>query len=314
MEACKRTLQANGFSLSEVVSSQIWVTGAGRAAEVSKRLRGLFGGTAPAATISEVSALPGGATEDFSLVAAKGARKAIGRGSKQSFSPAILAGGALYISGQTSVDSVTGTPVQGAIGSHVKRSLENIGAILRDAGMDFSHVAQASVILTNPADFAPMGDVYRTFTSQPRPARVPLGATRLPGEAPVSITMIAHTAKGSPVLPKGMEPSDNYSRGYKVGDKLYVAGIGSAKPSMEECMEDVLSRVRLIVEAGGATLDDVAEARVYLRDMRDFDAMDRAFGKYFSRGRAPARSTVAVSQLPANLSVMASFVAVRKGR
>jgi enamine deaminase RidA (YjgF/YER057c/UK114 family) len=314
MQACRRALEANGFTLSEVVSSQIWVTDIRRAPEASRSFRNQFGGTPPAATISEVTALPAGATEDFALVAAKGARKAIRRGPKHSFSPAILAGGALYISGQSSVEPATGAPVQGPIGAHVKKSLENIGAILRDAGLDFSHVAQASVILTNPADFAPMGDVYRTFTSQPRPARVPLGATRLPGDAPVSITMIAHTGKGSPVLPHGMDPSDNYSRGYLVDGTLYVAGIGSTQASLEDGMNDVLARVKAIVEAAKMSLGDVVEARVYLNDIRNFDAMDRGYRKHFGSDRQPARATVAVAKLPANLTVMASFVAVKSSQ
>src|SRR5262249_39048492 len=96
----------------------------------------------------------------------------------------------------------------------------------------------------------PMSEVYRSFTKQPRPARVPLGATRLPLNAPVEITMLAKRHKGKAILPPGMPPSDNYSRGYLVDGELYVAGIGSAKESVPE-------RVAGPGEAGGRSGGDV---------------------------------------------------------
>jgi 2-iminobutanoate/2-iminopropanoate deaminase len=76
-------------------------------------------------------------------------------------------------------------------------------------------------------------------------------------------------------------------------------------------MNDVLARVKAIVEAAKMSLGDVVEARVYLNDIRNFDAMDRGYRKHFGSDRQPARATVAVAKLPANLTVMASFVAVK---
>ena len=315
MRASKKVLEENGFRLSDVVSSHIWVTDIRAAGEVSKEFRRFFKkGAQPAGTISEVSALPGGATINVALTAARGTKKIIRPDPALPFSPAVLAGDTLYISGQTGAVPFTGKLAGGDIKAQVARSLENIGAILHEAGLDFSNVAQANVILTNPAGFGPMGEVYRTFTTQPRPARVPLGATRLPAGALVSITMTARTAKGTAVLPAGMEPSENYSRGYLAADTLYVAGIGSAKTSLEEGMDEVLGRVKAIVEAAKMSLGDVVEARVYLNDIRNFDAMDRVYRRYFGTARSPARATVAVENLPANLTVMTSFVAVRSGR
>ncbi|MBM3740206.1 MAG: hypothetical protein FJW39_31015 [Acidobacteria bacterium] len=307
-------LRANGLSLADIVSLDVWVTGTGAAAEVTKAVRSAFKRQPPAGTISEVSALPGGAAVQIAGVAVKGGKRVIRpkhMENHQPFSPGIFVDGALYLSGQTSADPATGRLPVGDIRKHVTQSLENAGSVLREAGLDFSNVTQANVILTNPADFGPMSEPYRVFTQPPRPARVPLGAIRLPFDSPVEITMRARREKGRPILPGGMEPSDNYSRGFLSGNELYVAGIGSAKDHVEEGVAEGLDRVRKIVEAAGFSMRDVVEARVYLSDIGNLEGVNRAFRAHFAGDRPPARAVVAVAQLPAKLTVMMSFTAAR---
>ncbi len=307
-------LREHGLTLADIVSSDVWVTDLGKAPEVRKAFQSAFKRRPPSGTLTEVSALPGGATVQVAAVAAKGDKRVIrpkGMRRNPLFSPAVQAGDALYVSGQTGIDPGSGNLIAGDIKAHVGQSLKNIGSILEAAGLDFSNVVQANVILTNPEDFGPMGDVYRTFTSPPRPARVPLGATRLDLGAPVEITMRARKTKGRPILPAGMEPSDNYSRGFLAGPEFYVAGIGSAKESVEEGTLDSLDRVKKIVEAAGLSMADIVEVRVYLSDIGNFDAMERGCRKYFGGARPPTRAVVAVANLPAKLKIMTSFVAAK---
>ncbi|MFN0165380.1 MAG: RidA family protein [Bryobacteraceae bacterium] len=308
-------LREHGLTLADIVSTDVWVTGLDKATEVRKAFQSAFKRRPPAGTLTEVSALPGGAIVQVAAVAAKGDKRVIRpqgtRHRNPLFSPAVQAGDALYLSGQTGIDPGSGNLIAGDIKAHVGQSLKNIGSILAAAGLDFSNVVQANVILTNPSDFGPMGDVYRTFTSPPRPARVPLGATRLDLGAPVEITMRARKTKGRAILPAGMEPSDNYSRGFLAGPELYVAGIGSAKESVEEGTLDSLERVKKIVEAAGLSMGDLVEARVYLSDIGNLDAMERGYRKYFGGAKPPTRAVVAVANLPAKLKIMTSFVAAR---
>ncbi|MBM3786325.1 MAG: hypothetical protein FJW30_18350 [Acidobacteria bacterium] len=307
-------LRANGLSLDDIVSLDVWVTGTGAAAEAAKVFRSTFKRQPPAGTIGEVSALPGGGAVQIAGVAVRGGKRVIRprhMENHQPFSPGIFVDGALYLSGQTSADPATGRLPAGDIRKHVTQALANSGSILRAADLDFSHVTQANVILTNPADFGPMSEPYRVFMQPPRPARVPLGATRLLLDSPVEITMRARREKGRPILPAGMEPSENYSWGFLIGNELYVAGIGSAKDQVEKGVAEGLNRVRQIVERAGFSMRDVVEARVYLSDIGNLEAVNRAFRVHFAGDRPPARAVVAVAQLPAKLTVMMSFTAAK---
>ena len=108
-------------------------------------------------------------------IASDGAPKAIGP-----YSPAIRAGQLLFLSGQVALDPATGALVEGDIRVQTRRVMDNLGALLRAAGLDFSSVARTTVFLADMNDFAAMNEVYGTYVSQPYPAR----ATVQVGAAP----------------------------------------------------------------------------------------------------------------------------------
>jgi 2-iminobutanoate/2-iminopropanoate deaminase len=68
-----------------------------------------------------------------------------------------------------------------------------------------------------------------------------------------------------------------------------------------------------IVTAGGLNLKQVVEARVYLTDMNDYDAMNSAYRESFGES-FPTRATVAVPQLPGNNRIGMTFVVAKSGR
>ena len=107
------------------------------------------------------------------------------------YSSALRAGQFLFISGQVPFEPATGTMVGGDIGAQTKRVLENIGALLKAGGLSYAHVARTTVFLADMDDFAAMNDVYRTFFSEPYPARSTVQAARLPRDARIEIDVIA---------------------------------------------------------------------------------------------------------------------------
>ncbi len=316
LQNLKSSLDEHGFTFAEVASSEVWITDMKKFADMNKVYREAFTGDFPTRTTVEVSALPHGSEVQIAMVAVKGERRIIHpKGAKSMnlpFSPGILVGDKLFISGQASVDPQTAKLIEGGdIKAHVTQTMKNVEAILQAADMDFSSVLHASVFLTNPDDFGPMTAVYTSFVKQPRPARVPLGATKLPLNSPVEITMLASRHKGKPILPPGMDPSENYSRGFLANNELYLAGIGSVKESIQERVDDCMGRVKQIVEASGMSLENLATARIYLSDIKDFEAVNAAYLKYFTTGKPPAQATMAVAKLPANLKIMTTFVAIK---
>ena len=108
-----------------------------------------------------------------------------------------------------------------------------------------------------------------------------------------------------------------YAQAVKVNDTLYVSGqlpmdartrqlIGG---SITEQTEQVLINMREILEEGGATLDHVVKVTIYLKDMNDFDEMNKTYEMYF-RNLPPARSTVEVARLPKDAALEMDCIAV----
>ena len=107
------------------------------------------------------------------------------------YSPAILEGGFVYVSGQGPLDSKTGEYVKGDIQSETRRVFENIKAILEAAGSSLDKVVKCNVYLRDIKDFAAMNEVYATFFSAPAPARTTIQAGALPRGFAVEIDCIA---------------------------------------------------------------------------------------------------------------------------
>ena len=119
-------------------------------------------------------------------VASPAAPKAIGP-----YSAAVRAGSLLFISGQVPIDPSTGAMVGGDLAAQARQVLQNIGALLEAADRSFDHVVRTTVFLADMDDFAAMNDVYRTFFSEPYPARSTVQAARLPRDARIEIDVIA---------------------------------------------------------------------------------------------------------------------------
>jgi 2-iminobutanoate/2-iminopropanoate deaminase len=108
------------------------------------------------------------------------------------FSPGILAGGTLYVAGQTGQDLKT-SKIPDNFEVEVKQCLENIGLVLKEAKMDYGDVVSVQVYLTDITLFQRMNAVYMTYFKDPRPARTTVGVAKLAGAgAHVEITVTAH--------------------------------------------------------------------------------------------------------------------------
>lgn len=86
------------------------------------------------------------------------------------FSPAVKAGGFVFVSGQASVDA-TGKIVTDTFEGEMRRSMENVRVILAAAGLDFSHVVQVKSYVGTPEYLAEYNTIYRDYFKEPYPAR-----------------------------------------------------------------------------------------------------------------------------------------------
>ena len=109
------------------------------------------------------------------------------------YSPAIRAGGFLFISGQVPVDPATGTVIDGDIAAQTEQVMRNIGSLLKAAGLGYEHLVRMTVFLSDLNEFASMNEAYGKFVVDPPPARATVQVARLPRDVKVEIDAIAVT-------------------------------------------------------------------------------------------------------------------------
>ena len=101
------------------------------------------------------------------------------------------AGKMTFLSGQIPLDPKTMEMVQGDVVVQAEQVMKNLGAVLKAAGLDFSHVVRSTIFLTDLADFARVNEVYgRYFPGEP-PARATVQVAALPRGSKVEIDAIA---------------------------------------------------------------------------------------------------------------------------
>ena len=110
------------------------------------------------------------------------------------YSQAIRVGDTIYTSGQVALDPATGQMVPGTITEQTTRVLENLKAVLAEAGLDLAHVVKTTVFLKTMADFAAMNEIYAYYLAPEGvvpPARSTVAVAALPKDALVEIEVIA---------------------------------------------------------------------------------------------------------------------------
>jgi reactive intermediate/imine deaminase len=101
-----------------------------------------------------------------------------------------------------------------------------------------------------------------------------------------------------------------YSQAVRAGNTLWLSGQVPLDPVTKELVQGdievqarrVFDNIKAVVAAGGATLDDVVKATIFLTDLSHFATVNKVMAEYF-REPYPARSTVGVAALPRGAQV-----------
>lgn len=107
------------------------------------------------------------------------------------YSQAIEVNGTLYISGQIPFVPETMTLVSDDVKAQTRQSLENLKAILDEAGYSFKDVVKATCFIKNMDDFGAINEVYAEYLGDVKPARACVEVARLPKDVKVEIELIA---------------------------------------------------------------------------------------------------------------------------
>lgn len=107
-----------------------------------------------------------------------------------------------------------------------------------------------------------------------------------------------------------------YSQAVKANGFVYVSGQIPIDPasgqllngSLTEQTRQVMTNIASILESAGASLDTVLKTTIYLKDMNDFDEVNKVYGEFFPNHK-PARATVQVARLPKDVSIEVDAIA-----
>ena len=107
------------------------------------------------------------------------------------YSQAVEAGGLVFLSGQIPLDPATGQVVPGDVVAQTERVMDNLGAVLAAAGLEFRHVVKTTIYLVDLAAFPKVNEAYgKRFPAEP-PARATVQVAALPRGVLVEIDAVA---------------------------------------------------------------------------------------------------------------------------
>ena len=106
------------------------------------------------------------------------------------YSQGVNLNGTVFVSGQIPVNPADGS-IPAGIELQTRQAMDNIGAILNEAGLTYNDIVKTTVLLADLADFAAMNAVYAEYFPQDKPARVCCQVAALPKGALVEIDAIA---------------------------------------------------------------------------------------------------------------------------
>jgi len=105
------------------------------------------------------------------------------------YSQAVEIGNLLFVSGQIGINPATGEVATG-IEAQTTQVMENLQAILQEAGSSFSKVGKFTIYLSSMDDFATVNEIYGSYLEKPYPARATVEVSRLPKDVLVEIDAI----------------------------------------------------------------------------------------------------------------------------
>jgi reactive intermediate/imine deaminase len=234
------------------------------------------------------------------------------------YSPGIIAGDYLYISGQGARTPEGAMPA--SFPDQVRQTLQNMKAIIEASGLTMEHVVYTQCYLKDMTRFEEMNRVYAEYFPKSPPARATLGVADLPAGTPVEINAMAvrDLARKKVINLPAYNSGEPASPGILTHDRLFVSGMmgrdrktGEIPPDAAAQVEMALDGMRAVVEAAGLELSHMVFVNPYLTTEIPTEVMNDLYAKRFEFGNTPARATIRVASLPEGAHIEFTGVAVR---
>lgn len=302
-------LNAAGIDFKNVVSTTVWIADLRLLPAADEVYREFFPKDFPARSDFEAQLMAPEAMIEINAVAVKDAslrqivQPAGARAPARPVSDAVRAGDTLFLSALHPVDSATGNILGESIQPQTEQVMRNQEALLKFAGMSFSDLVSSRIFLAHPSDYEGLNESYRKFVSAVPPSRAtvtthPVGI----GERlQVQSIAVKGSGEGRPSGEGITSPIHSYS--VKAGRRLFITGMTGRAPDGALAKNDIKAQTRQALmtiakelSRHEMTFADVLDSTVWLRDARDFSAMNEVYREVV-KPDPPARATVRMAPL-----------------
>jgi 2-iminobutanoate/2-iminopropanoate deaminase len=188
------------------------------------------------------------------------------------YSPGILAGDYLYVSGQGARDAKAQLPA--SFDAQVRQCLDNVKAVVEAGGLKLQNVVQTQVYLADISKYSEMQRVYASYFPNNAPATSTIRVARMPTDTPVEISAIAVTdlklRKNTKLAPLEIGGASIIS-GVELNDRFYLSGVFGYDSKTKQVPKDPHAQVKLMINRTQAILKsaelemrDLVAANVYI--------------------------------------------------
>lgn len=306
LENVKTVVQSTGLTMEHVVYTQVYLEDISKYSEMNAAFGEFFPKDPPARAVLGVARNPDGLVQINAVaVRSLAERRAVyppNYKSDDSASPGILTHDRLFISGMSGIDPITGK-VPDDPAAQVDLALDRMQAVLKAAGLEFSHMVFVNPYLTSEIPRRVMNERYaRRFEFGNTPARATIEVSSLPAGARIEYTGVAvrDLRQRKAIRPKNMPPSPTASPCVFAGETLYCSAKDGFIPGphggvyatttqhqLRQTMRNLLDNL----EEADMSFDKVVATNVYLDDISDLEKFDEVYSQYFGEA-LPARTTV----------------------
>jgi 2-iminobutanoate/2-iminopropanoate deaminase len=324
----RKTLQVGGLDMRHVVQSWVYLEDTDKFAEFNKIYGEVFKDDPPVRTTIGVKRVPGVSHLEITCVAYSvlNKRQRIGDvAAGLPFSPAVRAGDTLYVSGKG--DQLPDGRHPATFEEQVRQTMRNVEATLKQARLDFRHVVMSYVFLDKQENLAVADKVYREFfKAGDEPACATVLVDWIPGGSHVEVTVTAVTdlARRKVVRPAPMKDGRipqgvTGSAAVWAGDTLYLSALPGFKfkegifaAGLAEQVHQMGRNHAEVLETAGLKPEDIVSGHVYLRDIKDYNALNKVYGPHYSKGPGVRTCLMPYSGIgQEDVRVLASFIAAR---
>ncbi len=324
----EKSLKVGGMNLSNVVAAHCYLEDPENYAKFNEAYGEFFPNRPPARTTLGVPNVPGDSRLEITAVAYADPSEIKQIGTAPAgfpFSPGILAGNTLYISGKG--DQLPGGGHPATFEEQVRQAMRNVKSVLDEAGLDFRHVVFSNVYIDNYDNYGIVNKVYSEFFEYGNePARATVFVDWIPGDSHIEITCIATTdlAGRKVVRPASMkygphERALTASPAVWAGDTLYLSAMTGFHPVEGITTVDLDKQVRQmaqndidILSEAGLKLEDIISGHVYLRNINDYKPFNEIYAEFYSKGPGVRTCLMPNSGYERNkVRASASFIAAR---